>query len=66
MARSPRASPSRIRWTVGHAEARLARSRDIVAAALQRLRENETVFLHAHGECDECDQARGSAAAGTR
>jgi aminoglycoside N3'-acetyltransferase len=54
------------RGTVGHAEARLARSRDIVAAALERLRESETVFLHAHGECDECDQARASAAAGAR
>src|SRR5688572_11451190 len=54
------------RGTVGQAEARLARSRDVIAAALMRLRENETVFLHAYGECDECDQARGSAAAGAR
>ncbi len=46
------------RGTVGHGEARLARSRDIVAAALVRLRENETVFLHAPGACGECDQAR--------
>lgn len=44
---------------IGRGHARLARSRDIVAAALARLRENETVFLHAHGACDECDQARG-------
>src|SRR5688500_6620751 len=51
------------RGTVGHTEARLARSRDIVAAALVRLRKNETVFLHAHGECDECDAARAGAAA---
>jgi aminoglycoside N3'-acetyltransferase len=46
------------RGTVGRAEARLARSRDIVAAALARLRENETVFLHAAGACGECDAAR--------
>jgi len=46
------------RGTVGHAAARLARSRDIVAAALERLRHNETVFLHAPGRCAECDLAR--------
>ena len=46
------------RGTVGGAEARLARSRDIVSAALARLRENETVFLHPAGECRECDVAR--------
>ncbi len=46
------------RGTVGSAEARLARSRDIVAAALARLRENQTVFLHAPGACGECDAAR--------
>ena len=51
------------RGTVGHGEARLARSRDIVAAALARLRENETVFLHAPGACGECDAARAGAAA---
>ena len=51
------------RGTVGQAEARLARSRDIVAAALARLRENETVFLHAPGACGECDAARAGAAA---
>jgi aminoglycoside N3'-acetyltransferase len=44
----------------GNAEARLARSRDIVAAALTRLRENETVFLHAPGSCRECDVARAA------
>lgn len=48
------------RGIVGHAEARLARSRDIVAAALARLRENETVFLHPAGACGECDEARAS------
>lgn len=48
------------RGVIGHAEARLARSRDIVAAALARLRENETVFLHPAGVCGECDEARAS------
>jgi aminoglycoside 3-N-acetyltransferase len=48
------------RGIVGHAEARLARSRDIVEAALSRLRENETVFLHPAGSCGECDEARAS------
>ena len=43
--------------TVGHGEARLARSRDIVDVAVQRLRANETVFLHAKGDCEECDDA---------
>jgi aminoglycoside 3-N-acetyltransferase len=46
------------RGIVGHAEARLARSRDVVAAALERLRRDETVFLHAPGHCTECDEAR--------
>jgi aminoglycoside N3'-acetyltransferase len=46
------------RGRVGHGEARLARSRDVVAAALDRLRENETVFLHPAGSCSECDEAR--------
>lgn len=45
------------RGTVGHSEARLARSRDIVGVAVQRLRANETVFLHAKGDCEECDDA---------
>jgi aminoglycoside 3-N-acetyltransferase len=48
------------RGKVANAEARLARSRDIVAAALTRLRENETVFLHAPGSCRECDVARAA------
>jgi aminoglycoside N3'-acetyltransferase len=46
--------------TVGRAEARLARSRDIVAAALAMLRDDETVFLHTAGVCEECDAARAS------
>jgi aminoglycoside N3'-acetyltransferase len=46
--------------TVGHAEARLARSRDIIDVALAHLRRNETVFLHPLGEDAECDAAWGS------
>jgi aminoglycoside N3'-acetyltransferase len=49
------------RGVVGHADARLARSRDIVSAALARLREHETVFLDPAGAgCRECDEARAS------
>ena len=43
---------------IGGAQARLAQSRDTVEAALARLREDETVFLHAAGTCAECDSAR--------
>jgi aminoglycoside N3'-acetyltransferase len=46
------------RGRVGRAQARLARSRDIVAAALANLRDNQTVFLHPRGACAECDLAR--------
>jgi aminoglycoside N3'-acetyltransferase len=49
------------RGCVGNAPARLARSRDIVSAALERLRRNETVFLHESGWCGECDAARAGA-----
>jgi aminoglycoside N3'-acetyltransferase len=48
------------RGIVGHSEARLARSRDIVAAAVARLRRDETVFLHPPGVDGECDEARAS------
>lgn len=48
------------RGRIGHAEARLSRSRDIVRTALARLRDNETVFLHPAGACHECDAARAS------
>lgn len=48
------------RGIVGHAEACLARSRDIVKLALAGLRENETVFLHPVGVDTECDEARAS------
>lgn len=51
-----------LRGIVGHAEARLARSRDVVGVALARLRENETVFLHPAGVDIECDEARASLA----
>ena len=46
------------RGIVGNADARLADSRDIVEVALRHLRENEEVFLHAPGVCEECDKAR--------
>ena len=48
------------RGVVGHADARLARSRDIVEAALAHLRQDETIFLHAAGACGQCDEARSS------
>lgn len=44
---------------VGHAHARLARSRDIVAVALEQLSRDPLVFLHPAGAgCAECDEAR--------
>lgn len=48
------------RGRVGRAEARLMRSRDVVEAALPRLRQDETVFLHPSGICEECDDARAA------
>lgn len=48
------------RGPVGHGTARLMRSRDVVETALARLREDELIFLHAAGVCDECDAARTS------
>jgi len=45
---------------VGHAEARLIRSRDIVEVALEHLKQDETVFLHPPGVDEECDKARAS------
>ena len=48
------------RGPVGYGEGRLARSRDVVAAARERLQQDETVFLHPPGRCDECDDARAS------
>ncbi|MCL5994877.1 MAG: AAC(3) family N-acetyltransferase [Chloroflexi bacterium] len=48
------------RGRVGHAEARLARSRDIVNVVTERLQRNETIFLHPLGVDEECDEARAS------
>ena len=45
---------------VGYADARLIRSRDVVEIAVERLRKNETVFLHPAGVDIECDEARAS------
>ncbi len=46
---------------VGRAEAILIRSRDVVEAAVSRLREDPLVFLHGPGDrCEECDDARAS------
>lgn len=52
------------RGVVGHGEARLARSRHIVDAALEHLRREETVFLHPPGRCGECDLARANLPSG--
>jgi aminoglycoside N3'-acetyltransferase len=46
--------------TVGHAEARLARARDIVTAVTERLGPHELIFLHPPGVDGECDEARAS------
>jgi aminoglycoside 3-N-acetyltransferase IV len=47
--------------SVGHAHARLFRSRDVVRLAVERLREDPLLFLHGEGEgCFECDRARAS------
>lgn len=48
------------RGRVGNGEARLMRARDVVAVGVERLRENETVFLHEPGVDAECDEARAS------
>jgi aminoglycoside N3'-acetyltransferase len=46
---------------VGHAQARLMRSRDVVAQTLERLAHAPLLFLHApEVRCEECDQARAS------
>jgi aminoglycoside 3-N-acetyltransferase len=41
---------------VGHAHARLMRSRDIVSVVREHLARDPLLFLHARGECPECDQ----------
>lgn len=48
------------RGVVGHGDARLADSSDIVETALRHLQEDELVFLHDPGVCEECDAARSS------
>lgn len=46
---------------VGHADARLARARDVVAVTLEHLRADPLLFLHPPGAgCEECDEARSS------
>jgi aminoglycoside 3-N-acetyltransferase len=46
---------------VGHAHARLARSRDIVGVALEHLARDPLLFLHPpSAACAECDEARRS------
>jgi aminoglycoside 3-N-acetyltransferase len=52
------------RGMIGNALARLVRSRDVVGVVSARLRENETVFLHALGVDAECDEARESIVGG--
>ena len=47
---------------VGHAEARLAQSQNIIAVVTEQLRMNETIFLHPKGVDVECDEARESIA----
>ena len=54
------AAKTQRRGRVGHGEARLAGSRDVVEAVRARLRANETVFLHEPGVDIECDEARAS------
>jgi aminoglycoside 3-N-acetyltransferase len=51
------------RGFVAGAPARLMGARDVVATALDHLRENETVFLHPRGVCTECDEARAGGTA---
>jgi len=48
------------RGKVGNADTRLIRSRDIVDVVIERLKENETIFLHPTGVDEECDEARAS------
>jgi len=45
---------------VGNADALLSHSRDIVEVVTERLRENETTFLHPEGFDEQCDDARAS------
>ena len=52
------------RGTIGHGKARLSKSRNIVNVVLERLRVNETTFLHPTGVDEECDDARESLTGG--
>jgi len=45
------------RGTVGHSEARLARSVDIVSVVTDHLRADQTIFLHPRGVDEDCDDA---------
>ncbi len=45
------------RGKLGHGEARLFRSRDVVTVVTERIKANETVFLHPVGVDEECDDA---------
>jgi aminoglycoside 3-N-acetyltransferase len=45
---------------VGHAHARLMRSRDIVSVAREYLARDRLLFLHPRGKCAECDMAWAS------
>ena len=48
---------------VGHADARLVRSRDIVGVALEHLADDPLIFLHGPADgCEDCDEARSSVA----
>jgi aminoglycoside 3-N-acetyltransferase IV len=47
--------------SVGHAHARLMRSRDVVNVACEALARDPLIFLHRPEEgCDDCDEARAS------
>ncbi len=48
------------RGVVGHAEARLVPAQAVVDVVVERLRANETVFLHPPGVDAECDEAWAS------
>ena len=45
---------------VGHAQARLMNSRDVIAVVVPHLQRDETRFLHPFGVDEECDEARAS------
>jgi aminoglycoside 3-N-acetyltransferase len=48
------------RGKVGNASALLMRSRDVVEVVTNHLQANETIFLHALGVDEQCDEARRS------